>query len=212
VTPPRFGVGGPGPCPHCGALAQVERSSVLQWRCGVCGGPVVPTQGAIARSNSELASLVGAQRARGMALGWTAAAFLFGAIGAAALGLAPILWFASHIAAFVFAALGGIAALLWAASARGAAQRNAEARAKLDDAWTRVAGEVIRGQGAELTAPELARAMNTDDVHAERLLTLLSTGGRVTVAVRDDAELSYRVAVDDPAELTEPGGTRGRAE
>ena len=33
------------PCPHCGAAARMEPSVALRWRCGVCGGPLVPTEG-----------------------------------------------------------------------------------------------------------------------------------------------------------------------
>jgi type IV secretory pathway TrbD component len=193
-------------------MAQVERHGALRWRCSVCGGPVVPTDPDVPRSNRELASLIGAQRARAMAVGWTAAAMLFCAIAVVVLGFVPLLWLVSHGAAAIFAALGGIAAFISAESARRAARCNAEARTKLEDAWERVAREVIEGRGAEVTAPELARVMRTDDDHAETLLMRLSAGGRVRVAVRDDAELAYRGADQDAAEPVETARVPGRRE
>src|ERR1700722_9123913 len=83
------------PCPHCGAASRVEPSKVLRWRCGVCGGPIVPTEG-IARSNRELASLVLAQRVRAMAVGWTATAYFFGAVGVMGVAVALLVGLASH--------------------------------------------------------------------------------------------------------------------
>jgi type IV secretory pathway TrbD component len=191
-------------------MAQVERHGALRWRCSVCGGPVVPTDRDVPRSNRELASLVGAQRARAMAVGWIAAAMLFGAIAVVVLGFVPLLWLVSHGAAAIFAALGGVAAFTSAESARRAARCNAEVRAKLEDAWERVAREVIEGHDVGMTAPELARVMRTDDDHAERLLMRLSAGGRVRVAVREDAELAYRGADQLPAEPAETVHVPGR--
>jgi hypothetical protein len=187
-------------CPHCGALARTERSAALRWRCGVCGGPVVPTEEGVARSNGELASLVRAQRTRAMAVGWIAGAAVLGAIGVMGLGLALLLWLVSHFASIV---LGGLAAgtgLLAMALARRARQRNAEAREAVDDAWELVAGEVLAARHGETTAPELARAMQTDEDHALTLLGRLSAKGRVRVDVRDDAELAYRSDEEQTAE------------
>jgi type IV secretory pathway TrbD component len=193
-------------------MAQVERHGALRWRCSVCGAPVVPTEPDIARSHGELASLVGAHRARAMAVGWTAAALLFGAIGIVVLGFAPVLWLVSHALAAVFAGLGGVAALTSAESARRAGRCNADAAAKLEEAWERVAREVIEGRGSELTAAELAIAMRTDDQHAERLLMRLSASGRVRVAVREDAELAYRGADHALTESAETSRSPRRTE
>jgi MFS family permease len=197
------------PCPHCRALAQLERGGLLRWRCGVCGGPVVPTARDVARTNNELADLIAAQRARGMAIGWIASALLFGMVGATMLVLALPLSLGSRAVALLFGVVGGIAAVISATSARRAANRNAVARAKLDEAWEQVAAELIDAGGLEVTAPDLARAMHTDDEHAEVLLTHLSARGRVRVAVRDDAELAY-AASDDQAQPKEPGDAQGR--
>lgn len=181
------------PCPHCGAAARTEASASLRWRCAVCGGPLVPTEAGVARSNAELPHLVRSQRARAMALGWTAAAFMLVAVALMAAGAGLLVWFASHAAAIVLAVLATAAAAIAAGSARRARARRKDARVELDAAWERVAREVLKARGGETTAADLAKAMQTDEEHAEHLLSALSVEGRVRVDVRDDAELAYRV-------------------
>ena len=185
-------------CPHCGALAEVEPSTALRWRCAVCGGPLVPTPD-VQRPQGELASLVRAQRARAMALGWTAAVVVLTFMGLMGGGLGLLLWSASHLAAGVLGGIGAASFLFALISKTRSSARNGEARAALDQAWQQAANEVLQARGGELTAPELARVMRTDQEHAEALLSGLSAGGRARVEVRDDAELAYRVATDDVA-------------
>jgi hypothetical protein len=213
-------------CPHCGALARIERSSgALRWRCGVCGGPIVPTEEGVARSDGELASLVRAQRARAMAVGWIAGAVVLGAVGVMGVGLALLLWLASHVVAGVLGVLAVCTGLLAAYFLRRARRRDTDARVAVDDAWELVAGEVLAARGGETTAAELAKAMQTDEDHAQSLLGRLSARGRVRVDVREDAELAYRAenaaagdgaagdaaAADASAEDDEAGGPRLRA-
>ena len=191
------------PCPHCGALARVESSAALWWRCGVCGGPLVPTEGEIARSHGELPQLVRSHRARAMALGWLGASFVLGSIAAMALGVALLVWLASHLAAALLGVVALGAATLAVVSLRRSRRRRDEARAQLDEAWERVAGEVLRARGGDTTAADLARIMSTDEGHAEGLLARLSAHGHARVDVRDDAELAYRVSHD---EAPDPSG------
>jgi hypothetical protein len=182
-------------CPHCGSAARIERSAALRWRCGVCGGPVVPADGPAAprlRSNAELEHLVGAQRSRAMALGWTAGAAVLGACAVMGLALASLLWLASHAAALVLAAVAVAAALLALAGLRRARQRGAEASDRLEQAWGLVAAEALHFRAGVLTAEDLAASLHTDVPHAERLLSRLSAQGRARVEIRDDAELTYR--------------------
>jgi len=118
-------------CPHCHAQARLEPSAALRWRCGVCGGPIVPIDEGIARAHGELAPLVTAQRTRAMAVGWTAAAVVLGAIAAMGLGLAALLWLATHAGAIVVAIVAGVAgALAWRSRSR-ARSRGEESRAAL---------------------------------------------------------------------------------
>ena len=181
-------------CPHCGAVAHVEPSPSLRWRCAVCGGPVVPTEGDIARSDGELPHLVRSHRARAMALGWLAAFFVLGSIAAMAVGVALLVWFASHVVAALLGLVGAGAATFAVVSLRRSRQRRAEARAELDHAWDRVAGEVLTSRREDTTAADLARIMSTKEDHAEGLLSRLSAQGGARVDVRDDAELAYRVS------------------
>ena len=51
--------------------------------------------------------------------------------------------------------------------------------------WARQPGEL------GVWSADLAKAMQTDEEHAQALLGRLSASGRVRVDVRDDAELSY---------------------
>lgn len=187
-------------CPHCGALAHVEPSASLRWRCAVCGGPLVPTEGDIARSDGELPHLVRSHRARAMALGWLAASFVLGSIAAMAVGVALLVAGASTLAAALLGVVGVGAATLAVVSLRRSRRRRAEAREQLDHAWDRVAGEVLSARSGDTTAADLARIMSTKEEHAEGLLSRLSAHGRARVDVReDDAELAYRVSDDGGA-------------
>jgi len=193
-------------CPHCNALARVEPSGALRWRCSVCGGPIVPIDEGIGRAHGELAPLVTAQRTRAMAVGWTAAAVVLGAIAAMGLGLAALVWLASHGAGIVLGVVAGVAGALAWSSRRRAKARAAESRAALDQAWEIAAGEVVRAR-PETTAPQLAKEMQTDEAHAQGLLASLSAAGRVRVDVRDDAELAYSTEESAALEETEAAET-----
>ena len=157
----------------------------------MCGGPLVPTEEGVARAHGELASLVTAQRTRAMAVGWIAAAVVLGVMGVMGMGVAALVWLASHAAAIVLGAVAGVAGMLALASARRSRGRGAESRAAVERAWEIAAGEVVSARRGETTAPELAKAMLTDEDHAQALLASLSASGRVRVDVRDDAELAY---------------------
>jgi len=181
------------PCPHCGAVSRAERSALLVWRCGVCGGPVVPAEGLAKRDGGELASLVGAQRARAVGVGWLGATFVLGSIASMAVGLTLLVGFGGSVTPAVVLGVLALAGAVFAVlSGRRAARANAEARAKLEDAWAHVAEEVMRARVGEVTATDLARAMQTDETRAEKLLARLSATGRARVEVRDDADLAYR--------------------
>jgi hypothetical protein len=203
------------PCPHCHALAEVERSTAVRWRCGVCGGPVVPGDGSFPRDDRELASLVAAARARGMAIGWAAGGVVLLATGVIALPVVLLLWSIpiAHVAALAVASVAAAALALAGLSAARYRARAAEARAKLEEAWRSVADELLRARGVDVTAPDLARALRTDEAHAEALLSGLSSEGHARVAVDDDAQLSYRFAPEAEAEAgageaSPPGAAR----
>jgi hypothetical protein len=177
-------------------VSRAERSALLVWRCGVCGGPVVPAEGLTKRDGGELASLVGAQRARAIGVGWLGATLVFGSIASMAAGLALLMGLGTP--AVVLGALGLTGVVLAVLSGRRAARASAEARAKLEDAWAHVAEEVMRARVGEVTAKDLAKAMQTDETRAEKLLARLSAAGRARVEVREDADLAYRPESERP--------------
>jgi hypothetical protein len=188
------------PCPHCHALSSAEPNLGVRWRCAVCGGPVVPDDGSFARSGAELASLVGAARTRGAALGWVAATMVLGATVFVCLPAAVLIAHVAHAAGWVLASVAGLSLVLSIASAFRWRRASKEASERLEEAWQLVAAEALRARSADVTAGELAKCLRTDEAHAERLLSELSALGRARVAVSDEAQLSYRLAGDADAQ------------
>ena len=192
------------PCPHCRGVTVVEPHGALRWVCGACGGPQVPADmPSLARSYAELPWLVRARRARAMALGWRAAGVMLALTAVLGLSVGALLFLVAlvaHVAGIVVGGFGLVALGLGLAAFARARARDAEVRAELDEAWRRVAAEVVTaGAGAVITASELARIMRTDEGHAEKLLSALSVDNRVRVELGDDAELRYASAEDDAA-------------
>lgn len=189
------------PCPHCGAQSRPEPSALFVWKCGVCAGPLVPTPPGLPRDAGELASLVAAQRAGAMRLGWIGATFVLGGIASMAVGLALLVGLGAHAVPTVLVALAIAATVLAGLAGRRARRAGKEARARLEDAWVHVAEEVLRARAGEVTAKELATAMQTDAARAEGLLSRLSVSGKTRVEVRDDAELAHQLAeAEEPQE------------
>src|SRR5579862_4692212 len=123
------------PCPHCNAIAAAEPSATMRWRCAVCGGPLVPSDGSFPRSGAELGSLVGAARASAMAFGWTAAAITLGVVASFALVVALVLSHAAPGGAMVLGFVAGTAATLAFAGAMRARSRRGDVRALVEKAW-----------------------------------------------------------------------------
>jgi hypothetical protein len=188
------------PCPHCRATAAIERSALLRWRCAVCGGPVVPSDGSFPRASGEIGDLVRAARTSAMSLGWAAAAVVLAGGGFVMALLGLLLWRAAHLPAMVLGVVAGASLALSFASTLRSRARRADSRAALDRAWTAVAGELLAARGKDVTASDLARALSTDEAAAEEILSALSAEGRVRVDVRDDAQLSYRSSPDAAGE------------
>ena len=181
------------PCPHCRGVTVVEPHRALVWVCGACGGPQVPADmPGLERSNAELAWLVRARRARAMAFGWRAAGVMLVLTAVLGIGVGALVFLVAHLAGSVVGGFGLASLALGLAAFARARARDGDVRAELDEAWQRVAGEVVAaGRGAEITAAELARVMHTDERYAEKLLGALSASDRVRVELGDDAELRY---------------------
>jgi hypothetical protein len=189
------------PCPHCRGVTVVEPHAALRWVCGACGGPQVPADmPSLVRSHAELAWLVRARRARAMAFGWRAAGVMLVLTAVLGLGVGALLFIVAHVAGIVVGSVGLLSLVLGLTAFARARARDVDVRAELDEAWQRVASEVlVAGRGAEITAVELARVMRTDEASAEKLLSVLSASNRVRVDLGDDAELRYAAPLADDA-------------
>jgi hypothetical protein len=172
----------------------------------------VPTGEGVARSDGELVNLVAAQRAGAFAVGWRAAAFMLAGTAFMVATIALLSWSAPHVVSGVLAGVAAVSALLAAGSLRRSRASAREGAAQLEEAWERVAAELLGARGTALTAPEVASAMRTDEGHAESLLARLSARGRARVAVRDDAELSYRLDAGSVADESPPPGPHVRGQ
>jgi hypothetical protein len=199
-------------CPHCSASARFDPTPALRFCCGVCGGPVVPCDAPRARPDAELAHLVAAQRARAMALGWSAGTLVL-ALSCVFVASIALLLVAvqAHSSAAILAVVALVAAALGTvAGGRARAQRR-RVRESLDLAWQCAAEDVLATRAAHglqvMSPPELATVLRTNEAHAERLLSALSADGRIRVLVGDDAELAYAAPADEDPHTARRGAT-----
>jgi len=207
-------------CPHCGAVADLEPHNVLRFRCKVCGGPRVPSDDvSVTRSGAETPELERAQRAQRVAAAWRVAAGVVAGFGGLSLLVALLVLVA--VTPGVLGTLGAAIAVLvpfvlaWLFWRRGAAEAQKIGDA-LDEAWQRVAREVLDAHRGELTATQLGKALRTDAATAERLLARLGAHDFVRARVTDTGDVVYsslgeRVRVDAPTVAVTELGLDGAA-
>jgi hypothetical protein len=172
-------------CPHCGAVADVERHSALGFSCLVCGGPRVAIDAPnIVLSSRTLAALESAGREQTKHIMFTAAGLVLAAMGGLALLLATVVVLAASpgllptLATYVGASVplaAGLFALVRAASARTI---RADA---LHTAQVSALGDVQQQLGS-LDAAGAARVMRLEPERAELLVAEASV-----VALLQDA-------------------------
>lgn len=195
-------------CPHCHAVADVEPSGTLRWRCKACGGPRVPVEDAlVVRTGREIPLLERAQRARMRAAGFRAAAGVVAGFGVISL-LVSLLVMAlvtpgvvGTIGTLVVTAVPFILAFF--AWRRGRAHAR-ELEQLLDQAWTLVASDVLASVGDGLTAADLAKAMRLEEAQAEALLAELGATDFVHARVTDGGDVVYSSRPPERARLEEP--------
>ena len=198
-------------CPHCHAIADVEPHAGGT-RCKVCGGPrIVASDPAVVRTGREIPLLVKAERARMRGAGWSVGSIFLGAATALAIAVATLVLLVASpglvATAATVVALGVPMLLALLAWSRARAAK-AEAAAAVDEAWTLVASDALRGH-EELSAADLARLLRVPEPRAESLLARLGTHDFVRARVTDAGDLAYsdlsapRVRVETPA-LGEP--------
>lgn len=203
-------------CPHCGAIADIEPAKALRYRCKVCGGPRVPSDDvAVKRSGAETPALERAQRAHRVAAAWRVGAGVVAGFGALSLLIALLVLgvvtpgvLGTLLTLFATLVPFVLAVLFWG---RGGVEQRKVAEA-LDEAWQRVAAEVIGAHGGELTAAELAKTLRSDIPTAERMLARLGAHDVVRSRVTEAGDVVYsspsaeRMRVRDPVDATELGG------
>lgn len=192
-------------CPLCHALAGIEPSPTLYYRCRACGGPRIPPDGNPI-SEPELGLL---RTARGEQM--RAGAFKAGAGFAAASGVlsllvtsvvllatapAPFAKVAAFAACFVPVALA-----LFALSRSRLHARKLDAA--LQGAWLIAASGVVAQAGGQVTSALLAKKLRVDEARAEFLLAEVSVQDLVS---QPAAELPARLRVTELADSPELGG------
>jgi hypothetical protein len=184
-------------CPHCRAVADVERLADGRQRCSACGGPrLLVGDGKIALSGAEREALRQARRALlasglwktlGVGVGVFGAFALLAAIGVVALTSPGVILGTLALALSSLPLLFGF----------GAYRRGAQLGRERDQAWRKAelsaAKDLAQAGDGELTAATLARALGVDEAHAELLLAELSLEDQVARRVTDSGELAYSV-------------------
>jgi hypothetical protein len=184
-------------CPHCRAIADLERSDVLRFACSICGGARIPMDDtALVRSNTELDLLRQAGRARTAGWVWRVGAAVTGAFGVlAAVVLAFVVEVAqpstlATIAAAVVVAVPFVsAAYAW----QHGKIRTSEAASTVDQAWWMVVGELAKAHGGEIDAGTVAKAMRIDPTQADRILAAMSARSLLAGSISPEGALSYRL-------------------
>jgi len=205
-------------CPHCRAVADVERLDDGRQRCRACGGPrLLLDDGKTALSGREHEPLRQAQRALLRSGLWKTGGALLGAFGVFAL----LLTIGVVALASPGVLLGSLALALSSLpllAAFGAYRRGVALGRARDQAWRTAelsaAQDLAQATEGELTASALSRALGIDEPRAELLLAELSLQDRVARRVTDTGELAYsaRPRVRLEAGASEPGETLLEAE
>lgn len=187
------------PCPHCQAVAGVEKSARLRYQCAICGGPRIPVDapGAQAGEPADRA-LRTAQEARVRVRVRRIGAVLVGAFGLlswllvalvlAVVGLSLVL---KLMTLAVITTPLVIAALVWRKSTQQAQFMDQQ----LDLAWRMAGAELIQQASASSTQgmdPETFRqALRLEPEASERLLAELETYDLASTLTGPDGQVTY---------------------
>lgn len=163
-------------CPLCQALADVEESPALYYRCRSCGGPRVPPS-AGPPSAQETACLKKARSEQVRAGAYRAGSGFAFVSGLLSLLVTNVVLLATSPPplAKVFALLASVVPLVLSLVAfRRAALHKKQLERALQQAWLAAAGRVMSASGGQLSALSLAQALRIDEPRAELLLAELS--------------------------------------
>jgi hypothetical protein len=190
-------------CPHCHAIADVERSAEARFVCSICGGVRIPIDDPkVTRSSEQLELLRRATAARSSRTVWLLIALVVAAFGVFS---ALVLWLAvtfAHppevaTAAAIAAVLVPFGFALF--SFRRSRASAAALHPALDKAWEAAALDLARSRG-ELDAGELAKRMRISETEAERLLARLAAESLLSISAATDGTLKYALVEARAAE------------
>ncbi len=188
-------------CPHCGALARVDKDDDLRWVCGVCGGPRVPAKVKIGEDGN--AALRDAAKSRRSASGWRVASWALGFGAAMALVAAIVVGFGSVLVGGGLVLAGVLMAIVSATFSRSARSARLRARADVDRAWEHAIGALLEAGTTNATAKSIAKTLGVTEAEVEVALSTLSAQGRTRVDIGNDADLVYRAENPDVAPIEE---------
>lgn len=183
-------------CPHCGAVARLERKGRGRHAvCAVCGRHRIAANLGGAEASAALKE---EDRALAMARAASVATILQ-ALLAAAVTLVALVVAPSTVGAQVLAVVLTLAPVLLALRGRSrSAKARASAWAAGERAWLAAAESVVSSAPEGVTTEGLAKVLEIDAADAEKLLSQLAVHDRTRIDVGDDAEVRYSVQLDAP--------------
>ena len=190
-------------CPLCQAIADVESSPALYFRCRSCGGPRIPPS-ASPVSEAEVTLLRSARSAQLRAGAFRAGAGFALASGGVSLLVTLVVFLVTSPAPFAKAAavLASVVPFVLSFVALRSARSHARKfDAALQQAWLLAASRLVAAHGGQLNAKSLAQLLRVDEARAELLLAEVS----VQDFIQQPTGLPARVRVTelaDPADLT----------
>ena len=193
--------GEPYRCPLCQAVAGVEPSQTLYYRCRSCGGPRIPPSESpiseaevalLRRARSEQMRAAAFRGGAGFALGSGALSLLVTLVVFLVTSPAPFAKVAALLASLVPFALSFFAL-------RRARSHIRKLEAALQQAWLLAASRLVALRG-EMSAQALSQVLRIDETRAELLLAEVS----VQDFVHQPAEMLARVRVTELADPSDP--------
>lgn len=188
-------------CPHCQAVARIEKKGPGEWVCAVCGGPRTP--GGLGGKPARTA-LAAEKEARGRATKQRAATWVWGVVATLVTLAVALAWPAALVAkvvALAFALAPALFAVRSASRVSGSAKEAAEAHER---ALLAAAQSLVAAKAEGVTAAELAERLELPEERADALLTQLAVHEKTRIDVGDDAEIRYSSA-GAPARIATEG-------
>jgi hypothetical protein len=189
-------------CPHCQAVARIERKAPGTWVCAVCGGPRLPSGLGGALGVEALAE---ERTARAFATKLRASAWVWGAVALIAAFAVTLAWPASLVGKLIALAIAIAPTLLALRAGSKVSAEATRAEAAHERALLAAAHALAATKPDGITAAELAARLELPEPRADALLTELAVHERTRVDVGDDAEVRYSVTGDALVRVAEPG-------